>query len=102
MQEDSHFGPGYMEFLSDYDMNKGDKFMLKLDESPERFRILPECTMGFPKHRVQGMYLIYFLDSQSCFSLHFLSLHSVAVIAFFSCFLFMILCFFYTTRRSNP
>jgi hypothetical protein len=27
---------------------------------------------------VQGMYLIFFLDSQSCFSLHFLSLHSVA------------------------
>jgi hypothetical protein len=45
------FGPGYMEFLSDYDMNEGDKFTLKLDESPERFRILRECTMGFPKHR---------------------------------------------------
>jgi hypothetical protein len=58
------FGPGYMEFLSDYDMNEGDKFTLKLDESPEHFRILPECTMGFPKHRVQGMYLIFFLHSQ--------------------------------------
>jgi hypothetical protein len=48
-------GPGYLEFLTDYDMNKGDRIRLMLNEAPEHFRIIPECSMGFQKHRVQGV-----------------------------------------------
>jgi hypothetical protein len=58
-------GVGYREFLSDYDMNEGDKIMIMLDEYSEFLRIFPLCPMGMEKHRAQGILVI------KLFLLHF-------------------------------
>jgi hypothetical protein len=39
-------GVGYREFLSDYDMNEGDKIMIMLDEYSEFLRIFSTMSHG--------------------------------------------------------
>ncbi|KAM0845571.1 hypothetical protein ACQ4PT_056282 [Festuca glaucescens] len=47
------FGTGYKEFISDYEMNVGNRVRIDLEFSEGFFGIIPECSMGIEKHRVQ-------------------------------------------------
>ena len=51
------FGPGYEKILADYEMKKGDRFMIEWDHPIDVFfAIFPEGPGDAPKERVLGTF----------------------------------------------